>query len=164
MAVLVSALVRLAFDVEINPSRGRIPIGGPEGRNSLSNRPLILGRNCIELYAFEPSFATECTAAADCKQYLVQRTAGSKSERQVRPRLRATERFRMYIEGHRCHCERRPGSNWRAVEISYQERLGADPTAQLIALSHCERHRREANACILRQRISLDAEGSILAV
>ncbi|MGA8234360.1 MAG: hypothetical protein WB795_22985 [Candidatus Acidiferrales bacterium] len=164
MAVLVSALEGLAFDVQIDPTGGRIPVGRAEGLHRLSNRPLVAGGDCVQLYALEPSLATKCAAAADGEQYLVSFTRGNESKRQVRPWLRATDRFRMDIEGHRCHRECRAGSNWRAIEIAYLESLGADPTSQFIALSQSERHGRKANARILRDRIPFDAEGSILAV
>src|SRR5215469_2263273 len=160
MAVLIATLVRLAFDVEVDPTGCGIAIGGTEGLNGLTNRPLVVGRDWVQLYALEPSLPSKCAAAADGEKDLIPLTAGYESERQVRPRLCATERFRVDIEGHRCHGERGAGGNRRAVEVVYLERLGTDPTAQFIALAHGERYCREADARVLRERIPFDAEGS----
>src|SRR5215472_5889220 len=109
MAVLIATLVRLAFDVEVDPTGCGIAIGGTEGLNGLTNRPLVVGRDWVQLYALEPSLPAKCAAAAHGEKDLISLTAGYKLERYVCKGTGTTERFRVDIEGHRCHGERGAG-------------------------------------------------------
>ncbi len=92
MAVLVAAFVRSAFDVKVDPTGGRIAIGGAEGLDGLARRPLVGGGYFVEAHALEPRFAAHGAAAAGGEQDRVLRAAGDEFQREPGPRLSAAQR------------------------------------------------------------------------
>ena len=70
MAVLVAALVRLAFDVEINPSSRGIAIGRTKRCHRGARRPIVFGRNFIDADARKPSLPVESSALAGVSRML----------------------------------------------------------------------------------------------
>ena len=52
--MLVSALVRLAFDVEVDPAGGGIAVGRAEGLHGFARGPSVLRADFVEADAFEP--------------------------------------------------------------------------------------------------------------
>ena len=89
MAMLVSALVGLSFDVEIDPAGGGVAVGGAKCLHGFPSRPVVAGGGFIELNAFEPRPAAKRATIADGEKYLVARAAGDKSQGEVSPRLGA---------------------------------------------------------------------------
>ena len=54
VSMLIAALVRLAFDVEIDPAGGGITVGGAERLHGLARGPGVARADFVETDAFEP--------------------------------------------------------------------------------------------------------------
>ena len=90
--MLITAIVRLAFDVQINPASGRVAVRRTESLYRILRRPAVGGRSFVDGHAFEPRFTFERPAAARSEQYLILRFRRDKTQRQFRPVARACER------------------------------------------------------------------------
>src|ERR1039457_6876512 len=118
MAVLVSALVRLSFNVEIDPASGWVTVGRTKGLHGFTGRPLVVRGIFPELNALEPRLATERPTVADGHKDLVASAAGDKAQREVSPRLGTAHGGGVNVERHGRHGERRAGGNGRAVQVT----------------------------------------------
>ena len=70
VAVLVAALVGLAFDVQVDPAGGGVAVGGAEGLDGFARGPGVVGGGFVERDAFEPGLALERAAVGDGEQDL----------------------------------------------------------------------------------------------
>ena len=72
-AVLIAALVRLPFDMQIDPAGRRIAVCRAERLHGIAGGPTVGGRRLVEADAFKPGFPRERAAAACGQQDLVPR-------------------------------------------------------------------------------------------
>ncbi len=64
VAVLITAVVRLAFNMKIDPSGRGIAIGRAESLYGFARGPLVLRRHFVQAHAFEPGLPAQRSAAA----------------------------------------------------------------------------------------------------
>jgi hypothetical protein len=92
-AVLVAALVRVPFDVEVDPSADRITIGRAVGCDGGRRGPRVIAnagwaevrRRFVQRDARKPGFAIECTAVGDGEHDVIPRARGDEAEMQAGP-------------------------------------------------------------------------------
>ncbi len=140
--MLIPSLVRFAFDMQIDPTGLRIAVRWPESLDRIAIRAGSSRGDLLDAHGIEPGFAGERPAIARGKRDLILRARGSEAEFQTGPVARARKRFRMHVEGHRGHRDRRPGRDRTAVRIAHPQRFGADPGAELVLFAGPQRYRR----------------------
>ncbi len=148
MAVLVAALVGLAFDVEINPSSSWIAVGRAKRCHRGTRRPIVFRRNFIDANARKPSLTVECTTLAGCEQDAVLGASGGEAQMDASPVVRATDGFRSHIERHGCHGKRGADGDGRAIQVAHGELVSSNPASQFVALADGERDGSRSNARI----------------
>ena len=148
--MLVSAFVRLAFDVQINPAAIRVAISRSVAAHSFGRGPCALVRNLVDADPFKPRLSFERSAEARRQHDVVLCACCDETQREARPVVRPPNGTGMNVERHGCHCERRTGGNGREIQIFDLDALGAHPTAQLIAFADGEGERRRKHKGVLR--------------
>src|SRR2546429_628087 len=106
MTMLVAALIRLAFDVQINPATGGIAIRRSKRCYRGASRPVVFRRSFIDTDARKPGLAVESSAIANSEQNVILRACRGESKMDAGPIVRASDRFRMQIERHGRHGQR----------------------------------------------------------
>ena len=157
--MLVAALVRLAFDVQVDPTGGGVAVGGSEGLDGVAGGPGIGDGGLIERDAFEPCLAFEGAAGGDGEEDGVLRTGGGELEGEAGPRVCAGDGFGVDVEGHRRHRESGAGGDGRAVGVADGEVLGTHPAGEFVALADGEGDRGGANLGVGVLAAGFDAEG-----
>jgi hypothetical protein len=136
IAVLIAALIRLTFDMQIDPSGGGIAIGGSKRSHRLARRPISVCGDFIDIHTFEPCFALQRATLSGGNQDVVVRARCHKAQREPSPIVCAAERRRVHIEGHRFHGERGTRGNRRALQIRHGEIFRPHPAAKLVGLAN----------------------------
>ncbi len=164
VAVLVTAFVRSAFDMKVDPTRGRIAIGGAKGLDGLARRPLAGGGCFVETHALKPRFAAHGPAGAGGQQDRVLRAAGDEFQRQPGPRLRTAHRGRVDVPWRRSHGDRGAHGDRGTVEILHRKAFGEYPAAELISFADGQRDGRRTNHGSAARIRRLQAQRLALAV
>ncbi len=157
--MLVAALVRLAFDVQVDPTGGGVAVGGTEGLDGFAGGPGIGDGGLIERDAFEPRLALERAAIGDGEEDGVLRAGGGELEGEAGPGVGAGDGFGVDVEGHGRHGEGGAGGDGRAVGVADGEVLGAHPAGEFVALADGERDGGGADLGVGILAAGFDAEG-----
>ncbi len=148
MPVLIAALVRLAFHVEVDPSADRVAIGRTISGDSGGSGPWLRARRLVHRNSGKPRLSGECSAVSDREHDAVLRARGGESQMDLGPIARAGQRFRLDVEWQGRHAERGAGRDGRTVQVADGELVGPDPAREFICFADGERDRRGLNAGI----------------
>ncbi len=148
MPVLISALVRLAFYVKVDPSAHRIAISGTVSTDSGGSGPWICARRIFYRNPGKPRLSSERSAVCDREHDAVLRARRGEPQMDLGPIARAGQRFRLDVEWQGRHAKRGAGGDGRTAQVADGELVGPDPAGEFICFANRECDRRGLNAGI----------------
>ncbi len=144
--MLVAALIRLTFYMDVNPAAIGIAVSGAIRHQTRLGRPRGGGFGFFEVNIRKPSLAVERPAGANAHHDVVLRSGGGESEADRSPIVGAGDGCGMHVKGHRGHGESGADGDGGAPGIADFHAGGAHPGLDLIAMAGDERGGRKVGA------------------